>query len=276
MTVRPSDEELARLRRHFAIERELANRLRTASDECRPSLYVEVYKELFRRVEMPGNAQAQQAQVALLLQLVEPFLDDDSTFLEVGAGSCDLSIALAQQLPRVLAVDAVEPRIDLGLLPESFSFIPSMRLRGSIPPASVDVALSCHFVEHLHPHDLSGHLREVWDLLAEGGCYIIVTPNRIYGPHDISRHFSETAQGLHLCEYTHTDLVQHLLREGFSDVRVIRQVGEVPRSGGLFVIGLVERIVDALPGGWRRALTARAPRQAPFRPLEQVKLVGFK
>ena len=276
MTTTPTDEELIRLRRHFEIERELANRLRTASRQRRRSLYAEVYEELFRRVEMPGNAEAQRAQVGLLLELVEPFVDDRSTFLEIGAGSCDLSLALAERLSRVLAVDAVDPGIEPGSAPVSFSFVPAGRLREIVPPESVDVALSCHFVEHLHPDDLSGHLAEVWDSLAEGGCYIAVTPNRIYGPHDISRHFSDRAEGLHLCEYTHADLARQLLREGFADVRVIGRVGDAPRAWGLFGIGLVERIVEVLPRSWRRALVDRAPRKAPFRPLEQVKLVGFK
>ncbi len=66
--------ERDRLRRHFEIERELANRLRASSKEDRRTLYGEIYEELFRRVEMPGNAEAQRAQVGLLLELVSPFV----------------------------------------------------------------------------------------------------------------------------------------------------------------------------------------------------------
>ena len=94
----PTEGELESLRRHFEIERELADRLRRAPKERRKRLYAEVYAELFRRVEMPGNAEAQRAQVGLLLELLEPLLAGARTFLEIGAGSCELSLALAGRL----------------------------------------------------------------------------------------------------------------------------------------------------------------------------------
>jgi len=274
---RPDDSnDHDRLRRHFEIERELADRLRASSKEQRGVLYGEIYDELFRRVEMPGNREAQRAQVGLLLQLVDPFVEKETSFLEVGAGACDLSLALAERLNCVWAVDAVDPGLESDLIPEGFHFVPVVRVRDTIPPARVDVALSCHFVEHLHPEDLLDHLCEILELLVEGGVYLVVTPNRIYGPHDISKGFSDRAVGLHLREYTHHDLASELRRAGFADVRVMGEVGEPPRPGGLWSIGAVERVVDALPGQWRRALLSKVPRQAPFRPLEQVKLAAFK
>ena len=264
------------LRRHFEIERELANRLRVASKEERRTLYTEIYEELFRRVEMPADSEAQRAQVGLLLELVAPFVEGRRTFLEIGAGRCDLSLALAQRLDRVWAVDAVDPGLPSGSTPPGFSFVAARDVLALVPKGGVDVALSCHFVEHLHPDDLADHLVEVFDLLAEDGVYLVVTPNRIYGPHDISRGFSDRAVGLHLREYTHADLADGLRRAGFGEVRAIRRPGQPPRAGRLGAIGAVERVLDALPARWRRALLSGVSRQAPFRPLEQVKLVGFK
>lgn len=264
------------LRRHFEIERELANRLRVASKEERRTLYGEIYEELFRRVEMPGNSEAQRAQVGLLLELVGPFVEGRKTFLEIGAGSCDLSLALAERLERVWAVDAVDPGLPPGSASPGFSFVAARDVRAMVPKGGVDVALSCHFVEHLHPDDLTDHLVEVFDLLAEDGVYLVVTPNRIYGPHDISRGFSDRAEGLHLREYTHADLARELRRAGFGEVRAVGRLGQPSRAGRLGAIGAVERVLDALSGRWRRALLSRVSRQAPFRPLEQVKLAGFK
>jgi SAM-dependent methyltransferase len=276
MAGRIDDDERERLRRAYEIECELADRLRSASREERRSLYGAVYEELYRRVELPGNVEAQRAQVGLLMQLVEPFVDRRTSFLEVGAGSCDLSLALAERLDRVWAVDAVVPDLPPASVPTNFTFVRADRVGEVVPPASVDLALSCHFVEHLHPEDLPDHLAEVLDLLVEGGRYIVVTPNRIYGPHDVSKDFDHRARGLHLCEYTHRDLARELRCAGFTDVRIIGRLGEVPRNTGMGDIALIERLIDSLPGSWRRGLLAHAPRQAPFRPLEQVKLVGAK
>lgn len=264
------------LRRHFEIERELATRLREASREERGRLYAEVYDELRRRVDLPGNREAQRAQVGLLLELLGPFVEGRTSFLEIGAGSCDLSLELARVLDSVWAVDAVDPGLAPDSTPDGFRFVPADVVREVVPPASVDVALSCHFVEHLHPDDLLDHLTQVSELLVEGGAYVVVTPNRIYGPHDVSRGFSDRAEGLHLREYTHRGLARELRRAGFARVGAIGRLGERPKSGALGLIGSFERLVDGLPGSWRRAVVKRAPRQAPFRPLEQVKLVGFK
>ena len=268
--------ERDRLRRHFEIERELAIRLRVASKDRRRTLYGEIYEELFRRVEMPGNSEAQRAQVGLLLELADPFLEERTSFLELGAGSCDLSLALAERLERVWAVDAVDPGLAPGSAPPGFCFVAAEDVPTVVPKAEINVALSCHFVEHLHPDDLNDHFVEVLDLLVEGGVYLVVTPNRIYGPHDISRGFSNRAEGLHLREYTHADLAHALRRAGFGDVRAIGRLGQKPRRGRLGAIGAIERVLDGLPGRWRRALLSRVSRRAPFRPLEQVKLAGFK
>lgn len=270
------DRDLARRRHNFEVERELADRLRKAPPERRRSLYPEVYEELFRRVEIPGYDEAQRAQVGLLLRLLDPFLGSGTRFLEIGAGSCDLSLALAERLPRVWAVDAVPPLLPDAAPPEAFTFVRAERVRDEVPEAGIDLALSCHFVEHLHPDDLRSHLADVLALLAPGGRYVIVTPNRIYGPHDASRGFSERASGLHLREWRHGDLARELRRAGFAEVRAVGRIGEAPRRIGLRAIAAVEAVVDALPGSWRQPVLARAPRRAPFRPLEQVKLVAVK
>ena len=112
--------------------------------------------------------------------------------------------------------------------------------------------------------------------LTGGGAYVVVTPNRLYGPHDISRHFSDRPLGFHLREYTHVELAAELERAGFDPVLVMRRIGEPPRAGSWRRVAAAERFLDALPAPVRRWFLERAPREEPFRPLEQVKLVGFR
>ena len=45
-----------------------------------------------------------------------------------------------------------------------------------------DVVISNHVIEHLHPADLPEHLASAWRLLRPAGCYVLATPNRLWGP----------------------------------------------------------------------------------------------
>src|SRR5437899_3220231 len=101
----------AALRRHYEAERELANRLRTASADQRKGLYQIVYDELFVRVpDHPQNTrkqdrEAQQEMTDRQLRLLGHFLRPDSTYLEVGAGDCHLAMGVARQVRRVYAIE---------------------------------------------------------------------------------------------------------------------------------------------------------------------------
>src|SRR6266849_8279328 len=99
------------LKRHYDIERELANRLRAASADQRRGLHRTVYDELYVRVpDHPQNTRkcdqgAQQEMTERQLRLLEHFLRPDSTFMEIGAGDCHLSVAVAERVRQVYAVE---------------------------------------------------------------------------------------------------------------------------------------------------------------------------
>jgi hypothetical protein len=109
-------------RRHYELERRLADRLRHAGREERSRLYREVYNELFR--ELPDHPQLRKKQdparrameVASERQLLARFVGSDSTLLEIGAGDCALSFAMAKVAKTVLAVD-VSDEITRGVDP---------------------------------------------------------------------------------------------------------------------------------------------------------------
>ncbi len=271
----------AQLRRHYEIEKALADRLRGASKEDRPNLYPQVYDELFRRVpELRPPATGRQADehaVMLQAQALVPFLLPTSVFLEVGAGDCALALHLARIARRVYAVDA-SSEITAGLeQPANFELIPSGATALALADRSVDLAYSCHFLEHLHPDDAFDHATEVRRVLRDGGHYVCVTPNRLWGPHDVSRYFDDVPTGLHLREYTHGDLARLLRHAGFRRVDVLRGVGRPPRRAGIWPYRVVEGLFGLLPPAPRRWLMARTLGrlgQAPFRPLEQVKVIA--
>jgi SAM-dependent methyltransferase len=206
------------LRQHYEIEKELANQLRRATRQERSRLYPALYDELFRRVphhpQLTRKALPQQvlATVTTQMTLLRPFLQPGSSYLEVGAGDCALALAVAPLVKRVYAID-VSDEITKGLAPPpNFSLLLSDGVSVPVPPSSVQIAYSNQLMEHLHPEDALEQLQNIARALAPGGLYLCVTPNRLTGPHDISRYFDRVATGFHLKEYTLAEL-SHLFQQ---------------------------------------------------------------
>ena len=81
---------------------------------------------------------------------------------------------------------------------------------------SADVAYSNQLMEHLHPEDAEEQLMSIYKILKPGGTYTCITPNRLTGPHDISRFYTSELVGFHLKEYSATDLKNVFKKVGFS------------------------------------------------------------
>lgn len=211
-----------RVRYHYEVERELSDRLRGASKEDRAQVYGEVYDELFRRVEdhpqLAIDHAQRVAQAQSKLRFVARFLTKSSTLMEIGAGDCVFSRLAAPLVERAIGVDV--SRVITSEMDDvsNFDLIISDGTTLPIESASVDVAYSDQLMEHLHPDDAAAQLYEIARVLRPGGKYVCVTPNRVTGPHDVSRFFDDHATGFHLREYTAEDLGGLFLDSGFASV----------------------------------------------------------
>ena len=117
-----------------------------------------------------------------------------------------MSLEMARLVKQVYAID-VSKEMTKGLVfPANFHLILSDGIGIPVPANSIDVAYSNNLVEHLHPDDAVEQLRNIHQALAPGGVYICVTPNRLKGPHDVSKYFDTVATGFHLKEYTVSEL----------------------------------------------------------------------
>jgi SAM-dependent methyltransferase len=242
-----------RLRAHYEIERRLAERLRNAPAERRRALYGDVYDELFRTVldhpqltrkaDPEAHAAALAGQVRLLARFVRP----GSTFLEIGAGDCRLSHALAQRVGRVFAIDVSEEITRAERRPSNVSVLLTDGIDIPVPPLSVDTAYSNQLLEHLHPDDAQQQVANVFETLAPGGVYVCATPNRLTGPHDISEHFDEVASGFHLKEYTTGELRRLFLEAGFGEVRSVVKVKRFVLVLPTAPFRVLERLLEPLP-----------------------------
>jgi SAM-dependent methyltransferase len=143
--------------------------------------------------------------------------------------------------------------------PDNFKLIMSDGSNIPVPKESVNLAFSNQLMEHLHADDALEQLCEIYASLAPGGTYICVTPNRISGPHDISRHFDDVATGLHLREYSVAELTVLFRHAGFSRL-CVRPAGMGGKGPNLIVnpkpVIAFEKAVQALPARIRKTLTA--------------------
>jgi hypothetical protein len=120
----------------------------------------------------------------------------------------------------------------------------------SLPPElnAVDLVFSDQLVEHLHPDDAVWHFGMILDALAPGGAYVLRTPHRATGPHDISGFFtSGEPEGFHLKEWTFGELRSVLTRAGYR--RVCGYWSARGRSVKLPMgfLAAVEALLSALP-----------------------------
>ena len=217
-----------------------------------------MYDELFRQVPdhpqltRKANPAAQREATLARLQLLKPFLRSDSVFMEIGPGDCSLAIAIAEIAKQVWAVDVSAEITKRRSSPSNFRLVLSDGAEIPLPADCVDVAFSYQLIEHLHPIDAQEHIANVHRVLRPGGIYVCVTPNRLTGPHDISKYFDERATGFHMKEYTHWELIQLLGSRPFRKVRPLLGVN------GRFFVGpsaplvFIERALSLLPHRLRR------------------------
>jgi SAM-dependent methyltransferase len=267
--------ESAKLEEHYAIEKELASRLRNATQDERRQLYRIVYDERSRRIPHHPlvvralDSAAQARAVSPQLRLLHSFVNRETMFLEVGPGDCALSLEMTKWVKHVYAADVSAELVSAEVRPHNFEFHTFDGINLSLPQNSIDTAYSHDVIEHLHPDDAQDQLRSILAALVPGGKYICVTPNRLSGPHDISKHFDRVATGFHLREYTITELVKELKLAGFSKASIVLSYHGYVLSPTLPVslIAGVERLLEKLPRSVCRRLA---------RVLAVVKVIGTK
>lgn len=255
------------LHEHYLIERELADRLRLAPRSQRRGLYCEVYDELFRRVQHhpqlhAANGAPRQREVDGLLALMRGSLTSSTVMMEVGVGDCELAIRAAAIVKRVYAID-VSAEITRGVsCPANFSLVLSDGCSIPVPEGSIDVAVSNQLMEHLHPDDAREQLHNIYRSLAPGGVYVCITPNRVYGPNDVSKYFDQVATGFHLVEYNSRDIRRLFASAGFSRIRFYAGARGVFLRVPFWLIGLLEAVLGAFPRGVGKRIAHTGPMRA--------------
>ncbi len=265
------------IRQHYNIEKELADRLRNSSKQERSYLYSSLYDELYRRVPLHSqlSRKASLSRSAFLVNLqmkfIRSFLRKETTFLEIGPGDCALSFEVCKLVKQVYAVDVSKEITKTSTVPENFQLLISDGCNVPIPQNSVDLAYSYQVMEHLHPDDAFEQLQQIYNVLVPGGTYICITPNRLTGPHDISRYFDEFATCFHLKEYTTLELSNLFRKVGFSRVRAYVGAKGKYMSSYIPPVASYEHLLDKFRSAVRKAFSQKLPL-----PLPDIRMVGVK
>jgi SAM-dependent methyltransferase len=254
-----------RLRHHYEVERKLAARLQAAPRERRLHMLTGLYEELFRevpdhpRLVRKHTPEDSRANVEKQMQFMGRFLRPQTTLLEIGPGDCAFSFAAARRVRQVYAVDVDAVLSHNAQPPSNFRLFISDGVSVPVPAGSVDLAYSNQLMEHLHPDDAREQLANIFAALAPGGAYVCITPNRLDGPHDISRWFSDEASGFHLKEYTVTELERLFRETGFRGVHAYARTKSVWVRVPLALITRIEAALERTPANARKALARRWP-----------------
>jgi SAM-dependent methyltransferase len=252
-----------RLRYHFSVERDLATRLKAISKLQRGAAYPNVYDELFSRVEdhpsltRASSPTARRGYILEQLRSMEQWLSPETVYLEIGAGDAALASEVAKRIRRVYATEVSKTIIERPNLPRNLEVIIVQGSEVPVEPGCVDLAYSNQVMEHLHPEDALDQLANIQRALKPGGKYVCVTPNRLNGPHDISRYFEKTAVGLHLKEYTFAELSGLMRESGFRHVAACYMTEGHARVLPAGPISALEQIVALTPMGVRRSGLSR-------------------
>jgi SAM-dependent methyltransferase len=197
--------------------------------------------------------------VSVLLQIsgyFDDFLRALSSGLEIGPGDCSVALEAARRVRECIVVDVSTEITRKAEWPDNFHLIISDGSSVPVPEGSVDIAYSNQLMEHLHPDDARQQLVNVQRALKPGGRYICRTPNRLSGPHDISRYFDETATGFHLREYTLTELAKVFRDVGFAHLGAFVVVRGRFLPHPLAPVLTIEWILEHLPRRLCRPLAA--------------------
>lgn len=250
------------IREHYEVEKRLAERLLNSTREERQTLYASSYNELFRSIPhhsqltRKSSPEESAAKVASEIKRFQSFLKENTTFLEIGPGDCALSFEVARRVKAVYAIDVSEEITRNADYPSNFKLILSDGTSIPVPHNSINFAYSNQLMEHLHPEDARDQLHNIFEALAPEGIYLCITPNRVTGPHDISKYFDTVATGFHLKEYSISELDRLFKETGFSKVKVFVSLKKFRIFIPLILIKFIERILTALPSSSRKSIAS--------------------
>jgi len=218
----------------FEIERAFHDAILYETDPARRR---ELVREVYERVHPLYGKGVERAEAIRdgakepLVRRLRPWIEGRS-ILDVGCGEGDFLRAVARRVPHgaLVGIDVSQAVLPpAGHAPENVRFIAADIIDFDLG-RRFDVVFSENVIEHIAPADLEAHLRSIRRALADPGRLILLAPNRLFGPSDVTRIVDCTysnrirAMGSHLNEMTNREAIAALRGNGFRRFRAISRI----------------------------------------------------
>lgn len=221
--------------RAFELENHYHNLLlKEAEPEKRVKLYEELYSQLMPIYGRDQSSEESNNPKAKYVKLFEKELKNGSV-VDFGCGQGHFLRALSDKYPdkTLKGIDVFIPERLKSLTTINFEESDIIKYKCSEP---YDIAFSDNVLEHLVKEDAETHVRSIYESLTSKGKLIIIMPNRLFGPWDITRikDFSQSgktqAVGGHVNESTHIETREVLTRVGFKRFKTILPIPKLKYS----------------------------------------------
>jgi len=216
-----------RLEKQYLLERYFHEKiLNERNPQKRKRLYHEAYCEIYSFFEKYYPLKKTFGGTP---QLMDIFKDQfkNRIVVDYGCGYGITTRQIAKYAKQSIGVEITDKLVHFATEcanPNNTNFYTVEKFNRIYKPASIDLFFSIEVAEHLHPQDLEIHLYESYIKLKKGGSYILITPHRFSGPHDISSFFlprGSAAQGLHLREYSYEEIVNIFKKVNFRNLKAL-------------------------------------------------------
>lgn len=241
-----------KIKAEYESEKMIHQRFFNSDQEERKRLYLELYNNHFSK--FPKAFQSFE-DADKEIGVISRFLNKNKLMLEIGTGDGHFAKEVYKHVEKLTTLDVAEKSNQaLEEIPE-IKQLQFNGLEADLPADHFDIAYSNQIFEHLHPDDAGAHLKIARKALKPGGKYIIITPHRYCGPHDLSRHFDREARGLHLREYTYQEIYKIAKNNNFSKCEIYIQRNRYSLRVCRQMIFCFEKFLNILPYRIRKVLS---------------------
>jgi 2-polyprenyl-3-methyl-5-hydroxy-6-metoxy-1,4-benzoquinol methylase len=220
---RPSPDIEKILRKHYLIEKEICTRISKLDrdDTLRTKLFAEVYEFAHDCMQIyleSGFIKHDFLSCHLFGKTIDRMFTKRGSMLELGCGRGNLLLTFKNLGWRCRGIDIDTSHVLDEVKPDVASF-DILFYRDT---KRYDLIVIDQVLEHIPKKDCLFFLENSYEMLKKGGILVSRAPNKLTGPHDVSRWFlplGSKAEGTHFNEMTLSETINVMRKSGFTSFK---------------------------------------------------------